>query len=292
MAADCQTNIIPINSYSSLKKCSSLRSAQARSPSEDRTDGRINVVQTLLKGFLNIQPAIELPPRLCGSLAVNYNCHHIVLKYFKQKQEALEESLEGGGKVEEEKKEESSDMAVDAPPATAPAPATATATATATETAVAKRSSPSVWCVEMQFLLKQLGESDVVFAMQRNQLQDETLKKALSLEMYGNIEAASKLYEKVVVVQTPQNVAVTDTKTGTGTEEQPAAVAVPVASVQTLTIDQSDAGIWEERWMETNRALGQWGVLLPYAKSSNNTELQLECCWKTRDWKSVHDLCR
>jgi len=272
----------------------------ARSPSENNllcgrrsSDSRINVVQTLLRGFLSAPGGINLSPKLLNSLTCNYNCWFDVLAHFKDREE------KDGDDDDDDDNDNVNDndgnaMDVDAE-----------------GEAEGKKLSVN-WVPEIQNLLSNLGETDAVFAMQRKATKNLVLKRALSLQQYGKIEAAQKLYhgmiktnDEIGLAAGASNPAVLETEnafaagsTLTGTEAAVGVSATAPASAgstqneRKLNIDEEgDFPIWEQRWIETNKQLGQWSLLGPYAKVAGNNVLQVECGWKTQDWKSVKALC-
>jgi transformation/transcription domain-associated protein len=56
-------------------------------------------------------------------------------------------------------------------------------------------------------------------------------------------------------------------------------------------LTESEMDLWEARWVESHKELGQWSVVEEFASSTNDTTLMLECAWKTNNWEKVKRLC-
>jgi hypothetical protein len=55
---------------------------------------------------------------------------------------------------------------------------------------------------------------------------------------------------------------------------------------------ESEMDLWEARWVESHKELGQWSVVEEFASSTDDTTLMLECAWKTNNWEKVKRLCK
>jgi len=120
------------------------------------------------------------------------------------------------------------------------------------------------WMKATKVLLDKLGETDLSFALAQDMVKTPETKRAFSQEMYGDLNAAVKGYDELI------NGAVTGGDVGGGVDEM---------------------CLWEERWVELNKQLGQWQVLKEYAENTGRAELLMDCSWKLRDWDSVRKMC-
>jgi len=60
---------------------------------------------------------------------------------------------------------------------------------------------------------------------------------------------------------------------------------------------ECEMALWETRWVENHKELSQWAVIDDYAsnmeqvRSTKNTNLMLECAWKTNNMEKLKSLC-
>ena len=109
----------------------------------------------------------------------------------------------------------------------------------------------------LRTLLEGLGETDLSMVLQKDVVGDDA-KKALTMEMYGDLSGASKAYDDLI----------------------------------SRDLKGSEAVIVEERWVEVNRQLAQWTPMLQeYAEATSEGSLLAEIAWKSRDWDQVRKLC-
>ena len=95
---------------------------------------------------------------------------------------------------------------------------------------------------------------------------------ALSLDVYGMVEDALEAYSDLIEqVDTAES-------------------AFDFPSNGGVSFSESEGLLWEERWVELNREMGQWEVLSEYAESSGYVKLEMECAWKLRNWDKVRSL--
>lgn len=62
---------------------------------------------------------------------------------------------------------------------------------------------------------------------------------------------------------------------------------------QTRTVDPTDfeMDLWEEQWVALQGEMCQLPVVSSYARSTGDSQLLLDCAWKTQDWNTVKTLC-
>lgn len=139
----------------------------------------------------------------------------------------------------------------------------------------------------MASLLDTLGEQDLSFALKRNMVRADT-RRALSLEMYGDLQKAVASYDALINLPDEAR-----EETILNMEVDGVPVSRPDLGVGGLNqVGEGEIALWEERWVELNRQLGQWApVLKEYSEATGNADLEMECAWKTRDWEGVRKLC-
>lgn len=54
---------------------------------------------------------------------------------------------------------------------------------------------------------------------------------------------------------------------------------------------ESELDLWETRWLESHKEMGQWSVVDQFALDMDDATLMRECAWKTNNWEQVKSLC-
>lgn len=54
---------------------------------------------------------------------------------------------------------------------------------------------------------------------------------------------------------------------------------------------ESELDLWETRWLESHKEMGQWSVVDQFALDMDDATLMRECAWKTSNWEQVKFLC-
>jgi transformation/transcription domain-associated protein len=54
---------------------------------------------------------------------------------------------------------------------------------------------------------------------------------------------------------------------------------------------ESEFDLWETRWLESHKEMGQWSVVDQFALDMDDANLMRECAWKTNNWEQVKSLC-
>ena len=138
----------------------------------------------------------------------------------------------------------------------------------------------------MKSMLDTLGEKDLSFALKRNMVRADT-RRALSLEMYGDLQIAVACYDELINLPDEAREEVV-----LKMEVDGKPVPKPEGIGGLNQVRESEIALWEERWVDLNRQLGQWSpVLKEYAEATENADLQMEAAWKSRDWEAVRRLC-
>ena len=118
----------------------------------------------------------------------------------------------------------------------------------------------------LRYCYDQLGESELSLSVALYASECPSTRRALTLEFYGRVDTALALYDSLI-------------EQGEGQSRM-------------LNISASrEISLWEERWVELNKELCQWGVLTDYANATKSTALSIESAWKSRDWKVVRNAC-
>ena len=110
-----------------------------------------------------------------------------------------------------------------------------------------------------------LGDRDVSLAISAAIAHLPGTKFALSLDMYDLLNESTNAYLSLI-----------DRADGSEAEFLPS---------------ESEMELWEARWVESHKEMGQWAVVDEFASSTGDTTLMLECAWKTNNWEKVKSLC-
>ena len=113
---------------------------------------------------------------------------------------------------------------------------------------------------------RQLGETNLLLSIAQESCGLPGSIQALSLDLYGRVTEAAGAYAELMT-----------------------SVGVTQANISHPTDFEMD--MWEERWIELQKELGQVEVVAEFANHSTSSHLQLECAWKARDWDKVRSLC-
>ena len=124
-----------------------------------------------------------------------------------------------------------------------------------------------------------LKEDDIVLA---SKLGDGSFSagttRALSKDVYGMVEQALDDYSDLI-------------EKASSICEDPSTF-IESNDASSPSFSDSEVSLWEERWVELNREMSQWGVLADYAEESGAVELEIECGWKSGNWDKVRNLCK
>jgi hypothetical protein len=125
--------------------------------------------------------------------------------------------------------------------------------------------SPSHDLIEaIQKCVESLGDRDMSIAISSARARLSGTKFALSLDMYDFVNESADAYRSLI-----------ERAIGNHVEFLPEA---------------SEIALWEARWVEAHKELGQWSVINEFASSTGDTNLMLECAWKTNTWEKVNSL--
>jgi len=116
-----------------------------------------------------------------------------------------------------------------------------------------------------------LGERDIWLTMKSKCCKFPGTKRAVSLDMYGQVDNALSAYSGMVDKVESSQEAFNSGMINPPTEEE--------------------ICFWEDRWVALHRELCQWAVLTDFAEDSGCSKLMMDCAWKNRDWEKVRSLC-
>ena len=122
-----------------------------------------------------------------------------------------------------------------------------------------------------------LKEDDIVLASKLGDGSFSASTRALSMDVYGMVEKALDDYSDLIE------------KASSICEDSSTFIEANGASSPSFS--DSEISLWEERWVELNREMSQWGALSDYAEESGAIELEIECGWKSGNWDKVRNLC-
>lgn len=117
----------------------------------------------------------------------------------------------------------------------------------------------------IQQCYESLGDRDMSIAISSLRASLPGTKFALSLDMYDLVNESANAYHALI-----------ERAVGDQADFLPTA---------------SEIALWEARWVDAHKELGQWSVIEEFASSTGDTNLLLECAWKTNNWEKVSSLC-
>jgi hypothetical protein len=109
-----------------------------------------------------------------------------------------------------------------------------------------------------------IGDTDMSLCIALRTSHSSVAKRAITLDMYGRVDAALSLYQSEMWNDDPS---------------------------ADFEMSLAEMGTWEQRWLEMNKQSCQWEVLSNYCKTVESPLLQVECAWKSRDWASLRQSC-
>jgi transformation/transcription domain-associated protein len=121
------------------------------------------------------------------------------------------------------------------------------------------------WLMVLADLYEQLSEHDVRRGLHLRYVLRAETKAAIAFEIHGKIKEAQQIHFNAI------------TRAHSG-------------QIPRDKLCNFEMALWEGRWVNCARQLGQWPLLSEFARAVNHPDMILECAWKLADWNSANDM--
>ncbi len=145
------------------------------------------------------------------------------------------------------------------------------------------------WIQALSRLYSKLGEQDMCSALVRVFALNPNTRVAVSMETYGFITQAQKLYYDCMVAELGE---IGSGGSSSSSFQAGSSGGIPGQSTQLVNGSKSvtsamELNTWEERWIECAADLCQWNILEEFSMTLQYPDLLLESSWKSHNWDVV-----
>lgn len=123
-------------------------------------------------------------------------------------------------------------------------------------------------------IFRQLNEQDLFCGLWKAKAKSVYTTEGLCFEQTGQFVEAQEAYAEAMAVElrdrSPETIV-----SNSRPSSQP---------------NQNEVCLWEERWVECARNLGQWDALKEFGRVTINSDVLHECLWRVPNWSALKDL--